>query len=135
MKSLEPEIEKDLLVDKTDLVNASVGSHNLVFKYQRKAKVKKLELAKLEQTLKLVTRNQFLYYIGKHPDAVCPEVYEKSELKYIMQGDSKILKVEAHITVVKTDLEFLEDVVKLFITRGFSIKNTIESKKLDLGIL
>ena len=133
--NIEEEIDKDLTLDLTDLAGESRNTQNLVWKWNRRLKIKRLELAKLEQQRKIVEKNQFLFYIGKHPTAVCDTVYEKSELKIVMQGDTKLLKVDAHITIVKVECGMLEDAVKCFIARGFSIKNAIDSKKLDLGIL
>lgn len=132
--NIEQEIENDLGLDVTNLVGESANNPILVFKYQRKAKVTRHAVAVLEQQLKQVEKNQFLYYIGKHPDTICPEIYEKSELKYIMAGDSKILKVNAHLTIKKLELELLDDAIKCFIARGFAIKNVIDTKKIELGI-
>lgn len=133
--TLEEMIENDLKLDKTQLATEAAENPIRHFKYLRMRKEKKTQLKLLENRLKRIRSERFLFYIGKHPDEVCDTIYEKSEVKTVLEGDKDILKIEAEIHVLQQQVEMLDEVLKIFINRGFAIKNIIDVRKLEEGVV
>lgn len=131
---LETQIESDLSIDKTNLEYEAAQNPVLHFRYIRLLQEAKLKLKILENRLKLVKSNRFKYYIGKHPDEVCDTVYEKSEVKLVLDGDKDVLKVEAEIFVQNSIVELLEQTCDVFKSRGFAIKHIIDVRRLEAGL-
>lgn len=132
--TLEDEINADLLIDVTSLATEAANNPVKHFKYLRALKEQKHKLKLLENRLKLKTTDRFLYYIGKHATEVCETVFDKSELKLVLAGDKDLLTIESEMHVIRSKVELLEEVLRIFNQRGFAIKNIIDVRKMENGI-
>lgn len=130
---LEEEIEKDLVIDPTSLETEAATNPIKHFKYIRKLKETKLKVKILENRLKQKRRDRFLYYIGKHDTDVCDVVYEKSEIKVVLEGDKHILAIESELYIAEQEVKLLEMTCDVFKARGFSIKHMIDNRILESG--
>lgn len=133
-KTLVDQIQEDIKIDQTDLEYTASQNPILQFKYLNLLKKSKIELLKLENTVKERKRDRYLYYSGKHPDECSPTLFEKTEIKLMLETDPDILDVETKLRALKTNIELLEGVVSIFNGRGFTIKNMIDMRKLEAGL-
>lgn len=131
---IEEEIEKDLIIDKTDLAHESATNPIKHFKYLRMLKEKKKQLKIIESKMKQTKASRYLFYIGKHPLKNCNTEFEKSQIKPVLEGDTELIKAENEVYKIKNEVEMLEEVLRIFVNRGFAIRNIIDIRKMENGI-
>lgn len=135
LSDLKAELLRDLEIDVANLQTASYQLPKLVGKWLNYRAQAKSMLAKAERDLNQIRRDRFLYYIGKHPDMVSDMLVEKSEIKIVLAGDEAVLKSELTYAHVKNTLAHIEDAVKSIRDMGFTVKNIIDLRKLEAGIV
>lgn len=130
--------KKDLTIDKTDLIGASIDTPIMANKYYCLLLDEKKVLNVMEQKLLSLYKETFEYYNGS-ADA---EVYIKRPLgKKILKGEiDRYINADptyqSFITKIKNleeKVKYLDFLVKQFNNRGFTIKNMIDEKKFANG--
>lgn len=132
-QSLEDEITNDIRIDRTQLANEAAEQPTKHMKYIRLLKSARIQMHVAEQKVKRVKRERFLYYIGKS-DNVCLTVYEKSEIKNVLEGDDELLQAEKELSLHLERVKLLEMTCDAFKARGFAIKNVIEQQAFEAGV-
>ncbi|CAL9958477.1 hypothetical protein VPHD479_0034 [Vibrio phage D479] len=135
LEDLKAELANDLKLDVANLQTATHRVPILVGKWLNYRAQAKSMLAKAERDLNTVRRNQFLYYIGKHPEMVSDMLVEKSEIKIVLAGDPEVMKSELMMAHVKNVLAHIEDSIKAIRDLGFTVKNIIDLRKLEAGVV
>lgn len=130
--SLEDEINRDIRIDRTQLANEAATQPTKHIKYIKLLKSARIKMKVAEQKVKRVRRERFLYYIGKS-DEVCPTIYEKSEVKTVLEGDDILLEAEMELIRNQERVKLLELTCDAFKSRGFAIKNVIEQTAFENG--
>lgn len=135
------EIEKDLKIDNTDLANESIRTPQLHNKYLTLLLRLKNRRDKLENDLKILRKNKWLYYTGKMSEEELKrlnwEPFElnvlRTDVDRIMDADSDILEIESKYREISRIVDYIEDVVKVISNRQWSIRASIDWQKFTNG--
>jgi hypothetical protein len=118
------QVEKDLNIE-------DVGTENLKnsakqFYYLQLLMNIKSDLNKLEDIAKRLYKK--LYHSLKHESDY---LLKNTELDLYIRANDKYCELNSRINDKKLELEYLEQVVKLFQNRAFIFKNEIELRKME----
>lgn len=135
-------VKSDLVIDENDLHTESLNTPQLHNKYLIFHENSKLELEKLEFQEKILKRNKWLYYTGKLGDDDMkrlnwePFDYTilKTDIPMFLDSDEDMQKIRAKISLQKSVVDYLEEVVKIVSSRQWNIKSAIEWIKFTQGI-
>lgn len=133
--SLKEELDKDVIIDVTALSTVCYDIPKITAKWLRYRQDAKSQLLKAESQLRNIRRDRFLYYAGKHPDEVSDMLVEKSEMKVVLEGDEEVRKAQMTFDHCKNTVAFCDDAVKTIRDMGFSVKNMIDLRKLETGVV
>tara|TARA_Y100001973_G_C5200000_1_gene336899 strand:+ start:1874 stop:2284 length:411 start_codon:yes stop_codon:yes gene_type:complete len=135
-------VKSDLVINENDLHTESLNTPQLHNKYLIFHENSKLELEKLEFQEKILKRNKWLYYTGKLGDDDMKrlnwEPFEytilKTDIPMFLDSDEDMQKIRAKISLQKSVVDYLEEVVKIVSSRQWNIKSAIEWIKFTQGI-
>ena len=135
-------VKSDLVINENDLHTESLNTPQLHNKYLIFHENSKLELEKLEFQEKILKRNKWLYYTGKLGDDDMkrlnwePFDYTilKTDIPMFLDSDEDMQKIRAKISLQKSVVDYLEEVVKIVSSRQWNIKSAIEWIKFTQGI-
>ena len=135
-------VKSDLVIDENDLHTESLNTPQLHNKYLIFHENSKLELEKLEFQEKILKRNKWLYYTGKLGDDDMkrlnwePFDYTilKTDIPMFLDSDEDMQKIRAKMSLQKSIVDYLEEVVKIVSSRQWNIKSAIEWIKFTQGI-
>ncbi|WVX87409.1 UvsY-like recombination mediator [Vibrio phage EniLVp02] len=130
---LNQKIDKDLEISLVDLERQMSTLPRRMYRYVQMAAKQRVRVADAERELKKIRGDRFLFYIGKHPDKVSPTIYEKSELKTIMDADPEIHQAEELVDRRKAHLFQMEGAIDAMKNRSYMFKNLIEWHKFKNG--
>tara|TARA_R110002020_G_scaffold53860_2_gene150303 strand:+ start:9109 stop:9543 length:435 start_codon:yes stop_codon:yes gene_type:complete len=142
IEDLRTMVKSDLVIDENDLHTESLNTPQLHNKYLIFHENSKLELEKLEFQEKILKRNKWLYYTGKLGDDDMkrlnwePFDYTilKTDIPMFLDSDEDMQKIRAKISLQKSVVDYLEEVVKIVSSRQWNIKSAIEWIKFTQGI-
>ena len=142
IEDLRAMVKSDLVIDENDLHTESLNTPQLHNKYLIFHENSKLELEKLEFQEKILKRNKWLYYTGKLGDDDMkrlnwePFDYTilKTDIPMFLDSDEDMQKIRAKISLQKSVVDYLEEVVKIVSSRQWNIKSAIEWIKFTQGI-
>ena len=142
IEDLRTMVKSDLVIDENDLHTESLNTPQLHNKYLIFHENSKLELEKLEFQEKILKRNKWLYYTGKLGDDDMkrlnwePFDYTilKTDIPMFLDSDEDMQKIRAKISLQKSLVDYLEEVVKIVSSRQWNIKSAIEWIKFTQGI-
>ena len=142
IEDLRTMVKSDLVIDENDLHTESLNTPQLHNKYLIFHENSKLELEKLEFQEKILKRNKWLYYTGKLGDDDMkrlnwePFDYTilKTDIPMFIDSDEDMQKIRAKISLQKSVVDYLEEVVKIVSSRQWNIKSAIEWIKFTQGI-
>tara|TARA_Y100001937_G_C6913222_1_gene238373 strand:+ start:33 stop:467 length:435 start_codon:yes stop_codon:yes gene_type:complete len=142
IEDLRTMVKSDLVINENDLHTESLNTPQLHNKYLIFHENSKLELEKLEFQEKILKRNKWLYYTGKLGDDDMKrlnwEPFEytilKTDIPMFLDSDEDMQKIRAKISLQKSVVDYLEEVVKIVSSRQWNIKSAIEWIKFTQGI-
>ena len=126
LDELKSQVNEDLKIDITKLTNETATNPLMYTKYVHLLSDLTLELKVAEIELKRVSTQRWLYYSGKGSGIVSPVIYNASEIKKVMEGDEEIIKIERRIILLEMKKQIIDEAVKAFSQRGFSLANIIK---------
>ena len=134
-------IENDLKIDETRLDEESLKTPQLHNKYLMLLLRLKNRKDKLEQELKSLQKDKWLYYTGKMSEEDLKKFgWEQFELNVlrtdvdrIMDADSDLLEIEGKYKEICRIVDYVENVVKVISNRQWSIRAAIDWQKFANG--
>lgn len=134
-------IETDLKIDETRLDEESLRTPQLHNKYLMLLLRLKNRKDKLENQLKSLQKDKWLYYTGKMSEEELKKMgWEPFELNVlrtdvdrIMDADKDILELEGKYRELSRIVDYIEDVVKVISNRQWSIRAAIDWQKFTNG--
>ena len=140
LEKLMSETDNDLKLDKLDLLRESLRTPYLYSKYLKYWTMCGLACSKVQKEYDILYKERWEYYNGKATDEVYRE--EPFDMKVIrgdipmyLKADDKLAKVEEKLEYYKIRVEFLEKTLKNIENRNWNIKNAIEWKKFQEGVI
>ena len=135
-------VSVDIKINENDLNTESLNIPQLHNKYLILYENSKLELEKYEFQEKTLKRDKWLYYTGKMGDDDLErnewQPFEhnilKTDIPMFLDADDDIQKIRAKISLQKSVVSYLEQVLKIITGRQWNIKSAIEWIKFTQGI-
>mgnify|MGYP006087942831 FL=1 len=132
IEELEASVDKDVYIDETILARESLATPTKHNKYLKILLRERLKLKKLRSELYRVSHGRTNYYNGSDPDPF-EYVLKDREVKEYVRVDPAVVSAEDKVTLQEEIVKYLEEVCKMFSTRGFAIKNAIDFMKFTQG--
>jgi len=120
--------EKDLVIDKSDLMNASIGVSKIYARWLRYFGEEKKHYIYYDGKVNTVFRKRFNYYTTDFK-----LVLSKTEAEIYVRGDEEYVAANSRKRLSMARLEFIESTLKELSARSFHIKNAIEYMKFQQG--
>ena len=140
LDELKAQVAKDLVVNDERLDTESLRNQELYSKYLQIKTNFELLLYRAKGAYKVLYREKWEYYGGK-ADA---KIYEtkpfdlkvlKSDLSIYIESDEDIIKIENKIVYLETVVKYVDGVLKSIQSRGWDIKNAIQWKNFEAGMM
>lgn len=133
--------EKDSVIDKTELGDAALNITRLHEKYLRIYTGEKLVYQKLNREYKVLWKDKYEFYTqGPSKETqdkgwVMPAKGRiiKQEIDIYMESDPDLSEMEMKLELLKTKLEYLENVLKIIHNMNFKIRAAIDWQKFVMG--
>jgi|TARA_R110000737_G_scaffold90654_5_gene122975 hypothetical protein len=140
LKTLQEEVDKDIKIksDSLDIESLRIPEiHNKYLKYYNRFQ---LVLRKTETDYKELYKEKWEYYTGKSSDEVYKEnpfnfKILKADIPTYLESDKDLIELQHKISYNKTIVTYLEQVLRSINSRTFTIKNAIEWKKFEAGVI
>ena len=140
LNTLQEEVDKDIKIKSDSLDIESLRIPELHNKYLKHYNRFQLVLRKTETDYKEVYKEKWEYYTGK----ASAEVYKenpfdlkilKADIPTYLESDKDLIELQHKISYNKTIVTYLEQVLRSINNRTFTIKNAIEWKKFEAGVI
>ena len=132
-KKLQEEVTNDItMIEKDNLVKETNSNISIYQKYVTKMAEEKLLLSTLNSKLEVMEAELADYY-RFHWDK-STKLTESAISKYV-QAHPMYNSLNTYTEVVKVVIGYLDNVVQTFNSRNFAIKNIIEIRKIELGLV
>ena len=140
LDELKVQVANDLKVNDERLDTESLKNQELYTKYLDTKSHFELLMYKAKSDYKILYRQKWEYYGGK-ADA---KIYEtkpfdlkvlKSDLSVYIESDEEIITIENKIVYLETVIKYLDGVLKSITSRGWDIKNAIQWKSFEAGMM
>ena len=140
LDELKVQVANDLKVNDERLDTESLKNQELYAKYLEIKSNIELLMYKAKGDYKMLYRDKWEYYGGK-ADA---KIYEtkpfdlkvlKSDLSIYIESDEDIIKIENKIVYLETVVKYVDGVLKSIQSRGWDIKNAIQWKNFEAGMM
>ena len=140
LEELQQQVDRDFKLDDTELDAESVKIPLLHNKYLQHFNKFSLLLKKAEYDYKTLQRHKWEYYTGKSDPSVYAEKpfdlkVLKSDLSIYIESDEDIIKMENKIVYLETVIKYVDGVLKSISARGWDIKNAIQWKNFEAGLM
>lgn len=138
LEDIKAMAETDLLIDKSNLTSASIDTPLMVNKYYNvlieEARIYKILEGKLSQLYK----EKYDYYLSLADPAVYVKKpwnrkVLKSDVDMYISSDQDYVDMNNKLETQKYKLKYLEEIIKQFNQRTFTIKNIIDNEKFKSG--
>ena len=129
---LEKSVDADVYIDEPILAKESLSTPVKHNKYLKLLLRERLKLKKLRNELYKVSLGRTNYYNGSDPDPF-DYVLKDREVKDYVRVDPIVVEAEAKVTLQEEIVKYLEEVCKMFMNRGFQIKNALDFLKWTSG--
>ena len=140
LDELKAQVAKDLKINDERLDTESLKNQELYTKYLDIKSNFELLMYKAKSDYNMLFREKWEYYGGK-ADA---KIYEtkpfdlkvlKSDLSVYIESDEEIIAIENKIVYLETVVKYLDGVLKSIQARGWDIKNAIQWKSFEAGMM
>ena len=143
IETIYKEWEKDGQINLDDLSHEIVQISKLHNKYYSFLVAESIALNRLRHDLKRLTEVKKDYYMGHlaqeeldengwHP---FEEEVSKTEIPGRINRDEDLIDLSLKIGVQEAKVEYLESIVRQVSNRGFQIKNLVDLRKLQEGVI
>ena len=142
IEELQVEWDKDTQIDRTELGQEAIKIPQLHSKYYKIYSTSRLQLRKWESEFKVLKLEKYEFYtMGPTEDTeekgwkLPPRgAILKAEVNNYIDADPDIIKASLKIGLQQEKIQFLEDIIKSLVNRGFQIKSAIDWEKFKVGI-
>jgi hypothetical protein len=134
IEQLETQVDKDLYLDETILAKESLATPLKHNKYLKMVLRERLKLKKLKTELYRVSLGRTNYYNGNDPDPY-EYVLKDREVKEYVKIDPMVVEADARVALQEELVKYLDEVCKMFVIRGFAIKNALDVMKYHQGLV
>ena len=140
LDELKLEVQADLKVDDEHLDTESLKNQEIKAKYLDVKSKYELLLYRAKGEYKRIYRDKWEYYGGKADAKVyVSKPFDikvlKTDLSVYITSDEEIIDAENKIGYLETVVEYIKGVIKSVDNRGWDIKNAIEWKKFEAGMM
>ena len=140
LDELKLQVEKDLKVDNEHLDTESLKNQEIKAKYLDIKSKYELLLFKAKGEYKRIYRDKWEYYGGKADAKVyVSKPFDikvlKTDLSVYITSDEEVIDAENKIGYLETVVDYIKGVIKSVDNRGWDIKNAIEWKKFEAGMI
>ena len=140
LDELKLQVKKDLEVDDETLDKESYKNQELYAKYLDHKTNFELLLYKAKGDYKILFRDKWEYYGGKADAKVyVTKPFDlkvlKSDLSIYIESDEEIIQSEHKVAYLETVVKYIDGVLKSINSRGWDIKNAIDWKKFEAGMM
>jgi hypothetical protein len=141
LEELQAEWDKDTQIDRTELGQEAIKIPQLHSKYYKIYSTARLQLRKWEAEYKVLKLEKYEFYtMGPTEEShekgwVLPArgAILKAEVNNYMDADPDIIKASLKIGLQQEKIQFLEDIIKSLVNRGFQIKSAIDWERFKVG--
>ena len=140
LDELKLQVEKDLKVNDERLDTESYRNQELYAKYLDHKTNFEFLLYRAKGEYKVLYRQKWEYYGGKADAKVyAAKPFDikvlKNDLTMYIQSDDDILEIQGKISYYESIIKYVDGVIKSIDNRGWDIKNAIEWKKFEAGMM
>jgi|TARA_R110000782_G_scaffold262905_1_gene355277 hypothetical protein len=140
LDELKQIVYKELPVNKDHLDTEALRNQDLYAKFIDYKTNFEFLLAKSKGDYKVLYRDKWEYYGGKADAKVyATKPFDlkvlKNDLHVYIESDKEIIDAENKIVYLETTTKYIDYVLKSISSRGWDIKNAIEWKKFEAGMV
>ena len=140
LDELKQIVYKQLTVDKDHLDTESLRNQDLYAKFIDYKTNFDFLLAKAKGEYKVLYKEKWEYYGGKADAKIyVTKPFDlkvlKNDLHIYIESDKEIIDAENKIVYLETTVKYIDYVLKSIQSRGWDIKNAIEWKKFEAGMV
>ena len=140
LEDIKTESKKDLEVDDERLDTEALKNQELYRKYIDYKSNFELLLYKAKGDYKILYREKWEYYGGKADAKVyATKPFDlkvlKTDLHVYLESDEDIIRAEHKIAYLETTIKYIEGMLQNIKNRGWDIKNAIEWRKFEAGMM
>ena len=133
-------VAEDLRVDDERLDTESLKNQELYTKYLDHKSRFELLLYKAKGDYKILFKDKWEYYGGKADAKVyATKPFDlkvlKTDLSIYIESDEEIIAIENKIVYLETVIKYVDGVLKSIQSRGWDIKNAIQWKNFEAGMM
>lgn len=133
LDEMRSELEQDMKINLLSIQAESADNPKIYGKWIRYSADIKRQLIVANNDLTKITAERFRYYTGRSEDDVCVDLYDKSELKFVMPADAKIIAANTKVALLEIMYDFCKQAIDSTKQRGYSIKSIIDVRMLEAG--
>ena len=140
LDELKIQVAMDLKVNDERLDTESLKNQELYAKYLDIKSRFELLMYKAKGDYKMLYRDKWEYYGGKSDANVyVTKPFDlkvlKSDLSIYIESDEEIIQIENKIVYLETVCKYVDGVMKAISGRGWDIKNAIQWKNFEAGLI
>ena len=140
LDELKIQVAMDLKVNDERLDTESLKNQELYAKYLDIKSKFELLMYKAKGDYKMLYRDKWEYYGGKSDANVyVTKPFDlkvlKSDLSIYIESDEEIIQIENKIVYLETVCKYVDGVMKAISGRGWDIKNAIQWKNFEAGLI
>ena len=140
LDELKLQVKKDLEVDDETLDKESYKNQELYAKYLDHKTNFELLLYKAKVDYKILFKDKWEYYGGKADAKIyVTKPFDlkvlKTDLNIYIESDEEIIKLEHKIAYLETTIKYIDGVLRSIQSRGWDIKNAINWKQFEAGMI
>ena len=140
LDELKVQVEKDLKINDERLDTESYRNQELYAKYLDHKTNFEFLLYRAKGDYKVLYRQKWEYYGGKADAKVyVTKPFDlkvlKSDLSIYIESDEEIIQSEHKVAYLETVVKYIDGVLKSINSRGWDIKNAIDWKKFEAGMM
>ena len=140
LDELKIQVANDLVVNDEKLDTESLKNQELYAKYLDHKTRYELLLYKAKGDYKILYREKWEYYGGKADAKVyATKPFDlkvlKTDLHVYLESDEDIIRAEHKIAYLETTIKYIEGMLQNIKNRGWDIKNAIEWRKFEAGMM
>ena len=140
LDELKIQVANDLKVNDERLDTESLKNQELYAKYLDIKSRFELLMYKAKGDYKMLYRDKWEYYGGKSDANVyVTKPFDlkvlKSDLSIYIESDEEIIQIENKIVYLETVCKYVDGVMKAISGRGWDIKNAIQWKNFEAGLM
>lgn len=133
LDQLREESQQDLKIDQLNIQSEAANNPVLYGKWLDRLAEAKYERIRLDNSLKRTWSERMLYYTGKSAGKVSPVIYDKTEVKSVLQADDDVIRAQSALDLCQLKIQICEETLKAVNGRQFAIKHIIDTRRLESG--